>query len=124
LALSDLLRGWGRSMFGGTPDTTPSLAGYGALGKLIAGLPIADLLQVLEGRATIDTELDLAEKSAALIATAFPPGAIAAGEVELALRALQFLLDAAGVGPHPFRLQGGVPAGFPPGGGPGPYRGR
>ena len=93
-----------------------------ALAKLIAGLPVADLAALLDGTATVDTALDLAQQATGLIAAAFPPAAITAGEIGMALQALQFLLDAAGAGADP--ATGGVPAAFPPGGGPGPDRGR
>jgi hypothetical protein len=44
---------------------------------------------------------------AALVARAFPPAAITAEEVKLGLEALQFLLDVAGLGPSPLKLQPG-----------------
>ena len=94
-----------------------------ALAKLIAGLPVADLAALLSGTVTADTVLDLAEQATCLIAAAFPPGALIAGEVGFALQALQWLLDASGAG-------GDVVAGGDladasrPGGGSGPYRGR
>ena len=69
-----------------------------ALAKLVAGLPVADLAAVLSGTATTDTVLGLAEQATGLIAAAFPPGALIAGEIGLALSALQFLLDASGAG--------------------------
>ena len=78
-----------------------------ALAKLIAGLPFGDLAALLDGTATTDTVLDLAEQATALIGAAFPPGALVAGEVGFALEALQFLLDAAGVGASP--VTGGQP---------------
>lgn len=128
MAPLDLVRRLGGALASAVaPNAQQKLPGppaFGAVGKLLALLPVTDILAVIEGRATVDTELDLAERAAGVVAAAFPPGAIAAGEVEMALKALQFLLDAAGVGPKPFRLKGGVPASFPPGGGPGPYRGR
>ena len=78
-----------------------------ALAKLVAGLPVADLAALLDGTATIDTVLDLAEQATGLIAAAFPPGALIAGEVGFAIEALQFLLDAGGVGASP--VKGGEP---------------
>jgi hypothetical protein len=128
VALLDLVRQLGEALLGAAapsnaPSSLPS-ARFSALAKLIGGLPVADIVAAIEGRGSIDTDLELAERVAALVGVAFPPGAITAGEVEGGLEALQFLLDAAGLGANPFKIQGGVPLGFPPGGGPGPYRGR
>jgi hypothetical protein len=108
------------------PDGQAPLTGshFQALARLAAGLPVAELVQLIEGRASVDVDIDLAERAAALFAAAFPAAAITAGEIELALTALKYLLDAAGVGGNPFVITGGVPAAFPPGGGPGSYRGR
>jgi hypothetical protein len=128
VALLDLVRQLGEALLGAAAPgaAPPSLtsARFTALAKLIGGLPVDDILAAIEGRGSIDTDLELAERVAALVGVAFPPGAITAGEVEGGLEALQFLLDAAGLGANPFKIQGGVPAAFPPGGGPGPYRGR
>jgi hypothetical protein len=126
MALADLVRQLGDALLGAVAPQALTLTSghYGALAKLLGGLPVGDLTNLFDGRATVDTDLDLAEQAAALVAVAFPPAAITAGEVELALEALQFLFDAAGLGAQPFKIEGGVPAAFPPGGGPGPYRGR
>ena len=78
-----------------------------ALAKLVAGLPVADLGALLAGTATADTVLDLAEQAVGLVAAAFPPGALVAGEVGFALEALQFLLDGAGVGADPVTIEPG-----------------
>lgn len=78
-----------------------------ALAKLVAGLPFGDLAALLAGTATADTVLDLAEQATGLIAAAFPPGALVAGEVGFAIEALQFLLDAAGVGADPMTIEPG-----------------
>lgn len=101
-----------------------TVAHLSALVRFLPLVPVSDLIALATGRGSYDNALDLAEAGASIVARAFPPVAITAVEVKLALEALQFLLDAAGVGPRPFKIQGGVPAAFPPGGGPGPYRGR
>ncbi len=128
MALADLVRQLGEALLGAVAPSNAALplssAHFDALAKLLGGLPVGALIDLIEGRATVDSGLQLAESAAALVAAVFPPGAITAGEVELALEGLQFLLDAAGVGPNPFKIAGGIPAAFPPGGGPGPYRGR
>jgi hypothetical protein len=125
VALSDLVRRLGEALLGAVaPVDAPTAAHFNSLAKLIGGLPVADIVALIDGRGSLDSDLALAESAAALVGIAFPPGAITAGEVEFALEALQFLLDAAGLGADPFKIQGGVPAAFPPGGGPGPYRGR
>jgi len=97
-------------------------ANLGALAKIVQGFPTGDFLAIVNGTATVDSDLDLAQQVLGLVAAAFPPGALVAGEIGIALEALQFLLDAAGAGADP--VTGGVPAAFPPGGGPGPDRGR
>ncbi len=128
MALAPLVRQLGEALLGafapGYGSRTLSTAQFDALAKLLRGLPVGDLVNLIEGRATLDSSLTLAESAAALVAAVFPPGAITAGEVEFALEGLQFLLDAAGLGPNPFKIVGGIPPAFPPGGGPGPYRGR
>ncbi len=128
MPLSDLVRQLGAALLGAAAPTDgpqiPTSAHYGALAKLIGSLPVSGIVELIEGRATIDSDLELAESAAKLVGAAFPPGAITAREVELGLEALQFLLDAAGLGSQPFKIQGGIPIAFPPGGGPGSYRGR
>jgi len=128
MALASLVRQLGEALLGAVAPAngskTLSSAHFDALAKLLGGLPVGDLIDLIDGRATVDSGLDLAESAAALVAAVFPPGAITAGEVELALEGLQFLLDAAGVGANPFKIAGGIPVGFPPGVGPGPHRGR
>ena len=95
--------------------TTLSQTGLASLARIVSGFPISDVMDILSGTATVDTDLDLAQQVVGLVAAAFPPGALVAGEVGLALEALQFLLDAAGQGSLP--VTGGVPAAFPSGGG-------
>ena len=87
--------------------SAPTPAALGALAKIVEGFPLADFLAILNGTATVDTDLDLAEQVVGLVAIAFPPGASAAGEVGIALQALKFLLDAAGTGGSP--VTGGQP---------------
>ena len=77
------------------------VAQLGPLGKLLALLPVEDIVALIEQRATVDTTLDLAERVAELVKIAFPPGALTAAEVGFALEALKFVLDAAGVGSSP-----------------------
>ena len=83
------------------------VAQLGPLGKLLALLPVADIVALIEQRATVDTTIDLAERVAGIVKIAFPPGALTAAEVGFALEALKFVLDAAGVGSSPVR--GGEP---------------
>jgi hypothetical protein len=82
-------------------------AHFAALGKLLGALPVADLLALIEGRASVSTALDLAEQAARIVAAAFPPAAITAREVEFGLEALHFVLGAAGLGVKPFRVTPG-----------------
>jgi hypothetical protein len=127
MALADLVVRLGRALIGAvTPSAgaAPSAPALGPLGQMLSLIPVADLVALFEGRGTVDTDLDLAARAAKLVALAFPPGAMAAGDVALALEALRYVLDAAGVGPTPIHIEGGVPDAFPPGGGPGTYRGR
>ena len=87
----------------------PVLTGshFGALAQFLALIPISDLISLANGSATIDTAADLAEAGAEIVARAFPPVAITAEEVKLGLEALRFLLDAAGLGPTPFKITPG-----------------
>ena len=87
--------------------TLPTPAALSALAKIVEGFPLADFLAILNGTATVDSDLDLAEQVVGLVAAAFPPGALVAGEIGIALQALQFLLDAAGKGGSP--AAGGQP---------------
>jgi hypothetical protein len=103
---------------------TLSAAHLDALGKVISGFPLDDVLKLVTNTATIDSDLDLADQAAGLVALAFPPGALVAGEAQMAVEALKFVLDAAGVGSAPIHVAPGVPSWFPPGGGPGQMRGR
>jgi hypothetical protein len=86
---------------------TPTLPGFQSLAKLLSGLPIGELLDLIEGRATLDEGFDLASEAVKLFALAFPPDALAAGEAALALGALQWLLDASGAGSSPLRIAPG-----------------
>jgi hypothetical protein len=85
----------------------PTSGHYDALAKLIGGMPVSDLLALIDGRGTVDTDLALAEQAATLVAVAFPPAAITASEIKMALETLQFLLDAAGFGSSPIHITGG-----------------
>ena len=85
----------------------PTPTALGALAKIVAGFPLADLLAILNGTATVDSDLDLAEQAVGLIAAAFPPAAITAEEVGFGLEALAFLCDAAGLGAKPIQLSRG-----------------
>ena len=87
--------------------TLPTPTALSALAKIVEGFPLADFLAILNGTATVDSDLDLAEQVVGLVAAAFPPGALVAGEIGIALQALQFLLDAAGKGGSP--ATGGQP---------------
>ena len=82
-------------------------AHVGALPPFLSLIPVSDLVALATGSGTVDNMLDVAEAGAALVARAFPPAAITAGEVKLGLEALQFLLDVAGLGPSPFKLRPG-----------------
>ena len=82
-------------------------AHVGALPKFLSLIPVSELVALTTGNGTVDDALDVAEAGAALVARAFPPAAVTAEEVKLGLEALQFLLDFAGLGPSPFRLQPG-----------------
>lgn len=94
---------------GGGASVAPALthAHLGALSPFLQLLPISDLLAFAEGQGTIDNTLDIAEAGASIVARAFPPAAITAEEVKLGLEALQLLLDAAGLGPSPFKIEPG-----------------
>jgi hypothetical protein len=104
----------------GAGDLTP--AHLSALAALLQLLPTGDLIALLSGGATVDTVIGIAEQAASIVKWAIPPAALPAEAARMALQALQFLLDAVGVGANP--VTGGIPNAFPPGGGPGPYRGR
>lgn len=104
----------------GAGDLTP--AHLNSLATLLQLLPIGDLIALLTGGATIDTVLSVAEQATSIVKWAIPPAALPAEVAGMALQALQCLLDAIGVGADP--VTGGIPPAFPPGGGPGPYRGR
>jgi hypothetical protein len=82
-------------------------AHVGALPTFLSLLPVSDLVALATGNGAVNNVLDVAEAGAALVARAFPPAAITAEEVKLGLEALQFLLDVAGLGPSPFKLQPG-----------------
>ena len=84
------------------PAAVPAgVAHLGPLGKLLALLPVEDIVALIEQRATLDTTLDLAERVAGIVKIAVPPAALTAAEVGFALEALKFVLDAAGVGSSP-----------------------
>jgi len=106
--LTDLVRNLGEALIrvAGKPEGAAALsaAHLGPLAKLIGGLPAADLVALIGGRGTVDSNIELVEQAASLVATAFPPAAITATEVEIGLEALRLLLDAAGVGRAPFKL--------------------
>ena len=87
--------------------TAPTPTALDALAKLISGLPIGELLDLIEGRATLDEGFDIAGAAVGLVAAAFPPSALAAGELAVALEALRYLFDAAGVGGRPIPIEPG-----------------
>lgn len=89
------------------PPRSLTAAHVGALPGFLALIPVSDLVALARGKGTVNDALHVAEVGAEIIARAFPPGAIAAEEVKLGLEALQFLLDIAGIGPSPFKLQPG-----------------
>ena len=111
MALVDLVRKLGEALIGVAAPATAgpcvSPAHFEALGKLMGDLPIGALVQLFEGRSTFDSGLEIAERGAEIVAAAFPPAAITAREVEFGLEALRFLLNAAGIGPKPFRIAPG-----------------
>lgn len=78
-----------------------------SLGTLLGLLPIQDLIEIASGRATWDNVLDAMAHGADVVRAVFPPAAMTATEVKLALEALRFVLDAAGVGPTPFKIEAG-----------------
>ena len=82
-------------------------AHLGALPHFLTLIPISDLIALASGAGNVDDAFAVAEAGASIVARAFPPDAIAAEEVRLGLEALQFLLDAAGLGPSPFKITGG-----------------
>lgn len=90
-------------------------AHFSALASLFNLLPIDDIVALINGAATVDNVLDLAQRAAEIVKVAFPPAAMTAGEVSLALEALKFILDASGVGPDPFVVTGGLPPSVNPG---------
>ena len=95
---------------GGVNDPVASAltaAHLGALPRFLALIPIGDLIALANGTGNADNLLDVVEAGATVVARAFPPGAIAAGEVRLGLEALQILIDAAGLGSTPIHVTGG-----------------
>ena len=78
-----------------------------SLGSLLGLLPTRDLVEIASGHATWDNVLDAAAHGADIVRAVFPPAAMTAIEVKLALEALRFILDAAGVGPTPFKIAPG-----------------
>jgi len=92
-----------------SPSGAPALtaAHLGALPRFLPLIPISDLVALATGAGSVDEAFHVAEAGASIVARAFPPGAITAEEVKLGLEALQFLLDAAGLGPSPFKITGG-----------------
>jgi hypothetical protein len=78
-----------------------------SLGALLGLLPVRDLIEIANGRASWDNVLDAAAHGADIVRAVFPPSAMTATEVKLALEALRFVLDAAGVGPTPFTIAPG-----------------
>jgi len=123
-ATSGALRAVAKAPASGAPPVSLSTPHFVALGKLLSGLPVSAILAIIANHATVDSDIDLAEKTAGLIAMAFPPGALVASDAQMAISALKFLIDAAGIGATPIHVSGGVPAWYPPGGGPGSFRGR
>ncbi|MDE3176404.1 MAG: hypothetical protein KGM15_09920 [Pseudomonadota bacterium] len=92
---------------GGERATALSAPQLGSLGTLLGLLPVSDLIDIVSGHATWDNALDAAAHGADIVRAVFPPAAMTAQEVKLALEALRFILDAAGVGPTPFRIEPG-----------------
>lgn len=92
---------------GDVPAASISAPHLSALGTMLGLLPVADLIAIAEGRASWDDVLDAAAHGADIVRIAFPPAAMTAEEVKLALEALRFILDAAGVGPTPFHIEPG-----------------
>ena len=93
----------------GATLTASTLTGdhLSALGTLLKLLPVNDLVAIMTGQATWDNVLDAAEQGAEIVRDAFPPAAITAEEVELALEALRFVLDLAQVGSSPVAIAPG-----------------
>ena len=108
LLIQGLSAGLGR-LTGGGSGATPALtdAHMVALAPFLQLLPVSDLIAFAQGEGTVDTAVDIAEAGASILARAFPPAALTAEEVGLALEALRFLLDAAGLGPSPFQIEPG-----------------
>jgi hypothetical protein len=108
-ALTDFVLNLAKALISAVITTTPvspvvTGTKLGALSKFLTAFPLTDLIELIEGKATVDTVLDLDEKAASLIAAAFPPVAITAEEVGFALEALQYLLDKAGLGLKPIKV--------------------
>jgi hypothetical protein len=109
MALADLVRQLGEALVAAAPPPAPDLtpAHFTALGKLIGGLPVGELVTLIHGQATLDNVLDLSAEAAGIVAAAFPPAAITSGEVEFGLEALRLVFDVAGLGSQPFRITPG-----------------
>jgi hypothetical protein len=109
VALLDLVRRLGEALVAATPASAPVItpAHFTALAKLIGGLPVDQLLALIEGQSTVDNAIGLAEQAASLVAAAFPPAAITAGEVEFGLEALRFVCGVAGLGSTPIQITPG-----------------
>jgi hypothetical protein len=88
-------------------ETALNSAHFVALRAFLPLLPIGDLIALVGGRGTVDNAIDVAQACANIVARAFPPAAIKAEEIWLALEALQFLADAAGVGKATIRIAPG-----------------
>lgn len=92
---------------GGGTMTSLTGAHLEALPRFLSMMPVADLVALASGAGNLDNAFAVAEAGASIVASAFPPTAITAGEVKLGLEALQFLLDVAGLGPSPFKITPG-----------------
>ncbi len=107
--ITDLVRRPGEALVIGTAQKAPEItpAHFAGLAKLIGGLPVGNLLALIEGRATLNDGIDLLEQAARIVGAAFPPAAITVGEVEFGLEALKFICGAAGLGAAPLHVSPG-----------------
>ena len=101
-----------RALAAAAPPAAPASAlltatHLSALPRFLALIPTSDLIALATGKGDADELLSVAEAGAAIVARAFPPGAIAAEEVWLGLEALQLFIDAAGLGGTRVSIQGG-----------------
>ncbi len=102
------------------PAALDAEAGPTVLGLTALVQVIRPVLRIVDGQGSLEDDAKLANLVMDAIAYEFPQTAGAISAVELAEPVFFWLVGAIKGG----QITGGVPAAFPPGGGPGPYRSR